>query len=352
MKKIKNLLCIALCLLMLVSLLPLCAAAQEEEKIMIGVGFVTMPYQQLYSEPSSQSQTLAVTNENDCVVVIEQINDSWYLVNHNLQEGYMYADALDIRTEVHAELGKGRINSDIVYMRTGPGTEYSIFISGYQDREFTIIGMFNGWYKVLGKKQTHSVYSTCYVRSDLMDLAEIPYQNEASENTPAYFYLGQEIGEIDYKEQDQVAMAAPALTTSPSAAAICWPRPRIIWVFPMSSAVIPLKALTVPDLYTTSSKRRAILFPGLLQTSTIWAMQFPVISWPPVIWYFLKTPIPAESPMWVFMPAAANLSTHQPTAAVCAMAASAAIGQIITAAHDASVNSLSRHPSDAGISYF
>lgn len=209
MKKIKNLLCIALCLLMLISLLPLCAAAQEEEKIMIGVGFVTMPYQQLYSEPSSQSQTLAVTNENDCVVVIEQINDSWYLVNHNLQEGYMYADALDIRTEVHAELGKGRINSDIVYMRTGPGTEYSIFISGYQDREFTIIGMFNGWYKVLGKKQTHSVYSTCYVRSDLMDLAEIPYQNEASENTPAYFYLGQEIGEIDYKEQDQVAMAAP-----------------------------------------------------------------------------------------------------------------------------------------------
>ena len=209
MKKIKNLLCIALCLLMLISLLPLCAAAQEEEKIMIGVGFVTMPYQQLYSEPSSQSQTLAVTNENDCVVVIEQINDSWYLVNRNLQEGYMYADALDIRTEVHAELGKGRINSDIVYMRTGPGTEYSIFISGYQDREFTIIGMFNGWYKVLGKKQTHSVYSTCYVRSDLMDLAEIPYQNEASENTPAYFYLGQEIGEIDYKEQDQVAMAAP-----------------------------------------------------------------------------------------------------------------------------------------------
>ena len=121
----------------------------------------------------------------------------------------MYADALDIRTEVHAELGKGRINSDIVYMRTGPGTEYSIFISGYQDREFTIIGMFNGWYKVLGKKQTHPVYSTCYVRSDLMDLAEIPYQNEASENTPSYFYLGHEIGEIDYKEQDQVAMAAP-----------------------------------------------------------------------------------------------------------------------------------------------
>ena len=209
MKKIKNLLCIALSLLMLVSVLPLCAAAQEEEKIMIGVGFITMPYQQLYSEPSSQSQTLAITSENDCVVVIEQINDFWYLVNHNLQEGYMYADALDIRTEVHAELGKGRINSDIVYMRTGPGTEFSIFISGYQDREFTIIGMFNGWYKVLGKKQTHTVYSTCYVRSDLMDLAEIPYQNEASENTPSYFYLGHEIGEIDYKEQDQVAMAAP-----------------------------------------------------------------------------------------------------------------------------------------------
>lgn len=180
----------------------------EEEIIFHGIGYVTMPYQCLYSKPSSDSDILAVTEENDCVVVITNQEDSWYKVIYNLQEGYMYAPSLEIKTEAHVELGLGCVNSDIVYMRTGPGTEYSIFISGYQDREFTIIGMFNGWYKVLAKKQTQTQYSTCYVRSDLMDLTEVPYQNAASENTPVFFYMDQEIGEITYKEQEQVAMAA------------------------------------------------------------------------------------------------------------------------------------------------
>ena len=189
--------------------LPAAARAEEEEPIFYGLGYVTMPLQRLYREPSSESEVLAVTDDNDCVVIVSQQEGSWYHVIHNLQEGYMYAPALDVRTEAHAELGLGKINSDIVYMRTGPGTEYSIFISGYRDRTFTIIGMFNGWYKVLAKKQNQTIYSTCYVRSDLMDLTEIPYQNAASEQTPAFFYMDHQIGEITYKEQEQVAMASP-----------------------------------------------------------------------------------------------------------------------------------------------
>ena len=42
-----------------------------------------------------------------------------------------------------------------------------------------------------------------------MDLTEVPYQNAGSEQMPEFFYLDQEIGELTYKEQDQVAMAAP-----------------------------------------------------------------------------------------------------------------------------------------------
>lgn len=208
MKHRKRLLCAALCVLLFISALPLTALAEEDEQIMEGIGFITMPDQMLYSEPSSGSEVLTVTEEYDCVVVIEQSDDDWYRVIYDLEEGYMYANALDIRTEVHVELGKGVINSDIVYLRSGPGTEYSILSSGFQDREYDIIGFFDGWFKILHKKKNKDSYATSFVRSDLLDLSEIPCQNAASDEDPSFFYLGHEIGEITYEESEEVAMAA------------------------------------------------------------------------------------------------------------------------------------------------
>lgn len=203
---------------LILSVMPLCAYAAEEEEeeiIMQGLGFVTMSYQRLYREPDPTSDVLDLAFENDCVVVIEEVDDYWYKVIFNLQEGFMYADSVTINSEIHAELGIGNVNSDIVYVRSGPGTEYSILSSGYRGREYYIIGMFNGWYKVLHKKKTQNAYATGYVRSDLLELKEIPYQNEASELSPIYFYMGQEIGELTYEESKQVTMAAPGTTYVP-----------------------------------------------------------------------------------------------------------------------------------------
>ena len=209
MALLKRLLSSVLVCVLILSSCPFSVLAAEEEIIMLGIGFVTMPYQQLYSKADADSESLTVTSENDCVIIIEEKNDSWYKVIYNLQEGYMYADALDIRTEVHAELGNGVVNSDIVYFRSGPGTEYSILSSGFRSKEYEIIGMENGWYKILTKKKNQSSCMTAYVRSDLLDLEDIPLQNEASEDTPKYFYLGQEIAEPDYEESEAVAMADP-----------------------------------------------------------------------------------------------------------------------------------------------
>lgn len=199
---LKKLVFLILAVSLCICILPVAACAEEEEQIMLGIGFVTTDYQRLYSEPSSASEVLAVTSENDCVVVIRQENDQWYQVIHDLQEGYLYADCLDVRTEVHAELGHGRVNSDIVYFRSGPGTEYSILSSGFRGKDYYIIGMVNGWYKLIRNS------ATCYARSDLLDLIEIPYQNAASDESPNYFYMGHEIGEITFEESEAVAMAA------------------------------------------------------------------------------------------------------------------------------------------------
>jgi dihydrolipoamide dehydrogenase len=80
----------------------------------------------------------------------------------------MLSDCLEVKTEDQIELGLGEINDDIVYLRSGPGTEYSIFKSGFQGKTYPIIGFDDGWYKILYDNET------CYVRSDLLDLTEIP----------------------------------------------------------------------------------------------------------------------------------------------------------------------------------
>lgn len=209
MRLLKRLTLILLATALFLCCLPVSVFAADDEIIMYGIGFVTMPYQCLYSEPTSDSDVLDVTSDNDCVVVISEEGESWYKVIYNLQEGYIYADCLDVRTEVHAELGAGRVNSDIVYFRSGPGTEYSILSSGFRNKEYDIIGIFNGWYKILYKKKNQDSYATAYVRSDLLDLTGIPYQNDASDELPRFFYLGHEIGEVTYEESEQVAMADP-----------------------------------------------------------------------------------------------------------------------------------------------
>lgn len=179
-------------------------AAEDDLPIKLGIGSVITSKLRLYSSADSKSELLATAVCGERVVVIrESSTDGWYRVNYNLQEGYMLSDCLYVKEEEQIELGLGEINDDIVYLRSGPGTEFSIYKSGYQGKTFPIIGFYNGWYKILYNN------NTCYVRSDLLDLTEIPYENKDSETEPQFFIRGEEIGEITYQETKQVAMAAP-----------------------------------------------------------------------------------------------------------------------------------------------
>ena len=205
----KRLFSLLLALILLWGVFPVFAFAEEEPSVLYGIGFVTLPNQRLYSEPSASSQVLKSTSDNDVVIILEKERNSWYKVIHDLQEGYMYADCLDVSTEIHAELGMGRVKDDIVYLRSGPGTEYSILNSAYEDKEFYIIGMFDGWFKILHQKKRSNVIATGFIRSDLLELTEYPAQNASSDTEPKYFCLGKEISEIDYEETKKVAMAAP-----------------------------------------------------------------------------------------------------------------------------------------------
>ena len=185
MKIIRNLLTLLLTLVLAIGSIPLSASAAGT--VMYGIGFVKGTSLRLRSNAATTASTLDTAVRGECVVIIAKEGE-WYRVNYNLPEGYMHSDYLTVNSKENAELGYGRITGAGVNLRTGPGTSFSVCaVSGNGERCY-IIGINDGWYKVLYKDKT------CYIRSDFVELTEIPYENPDSPNTPKYYRGGKAIG--------------------------------------------------------------------------------------------------------------------------------------------------------------
>ena len=185
MKIIRRITALALVMVLLLSGMSVTAFAAENT--MQGIGFVTASSLRLRAEASSNSPVLDTAPQNDCVVVISKTGE-WYKVNYNLQEGYMHEDYLSISSRENAELGYGKINGNAVNLRTGPSTSYSIAAVSAKGEKCYIIGLNSGWYKVIYKDKL------AYIRSDYVDLTELPYENKDSANTPRFFRMGKSTG--------------------------------------------------------------------------------------------------------------------------------------------------------------
>lgn len=181
MKVSTRIVSLALAVVLAVSCLAMSVFASGEIKS--GVAFVNASGLNLRSGPSMDNTVLDVAPRNDVVVILGKTG-SWYHVIYNLQEGYMHSDYLNLIDRENVELGYGRINSYCVNLRTGPSTDYSIVTQAYEGATAYIIGINCGWYKVIYQD------SICYVRSDLLDLTEYPYENQASSNSPKFFRGG------------------------------------------------------------------------------------------------------------------------------------------------------------------
>lgn len=185
MKLSRRIFSFLLVMALLVSALPVTVFAKGP--VMYGIGFTTGSDLRLRSEASTSSKTICYAPKGEVVIVIGKSGD-WYHVQYNLQEGYMHSNYVDVKTSRNAELGYGKVNSNEVNMRTGPGTNYrSVNIGNKGDIVYTI-GLNSGWYKVIFKNDI------CYIRSDFVDLTEIPYENAASSNTPLFFENGVSTG--------------------------------------------------------------------------------------------------------------------------------------------------------------
>lgn len=185
MKRLKRFVCMALTAALLCSVL--CVPALAAGPIMYGIGFVTADALRLRSQANTNSQVLDVATEDECVVVISKTGN-WYKVIYNLETGYMHASYLSVLTRENAELGYGEVTGSAVNLRKGPGTGYGIVDVVTRGEECYIIGLNQGWYKVIYNG------SAAYIRSDYLELTEYPYENADSPNSPKYFRLGKSIG--------------------------------------------------------------------------------------------------------------------------------------------------------------
>lgn len=175
-------------------------SASAAGNVMHGIGFVNTDSLRLRSDSTTNSKVLDTAPKNDCVVIISK-NGDWYKVNYNLQEGYMHQKYLDVLTCENAELGYGEINGSGVNLRSGPSTSYRSVAVATKGSKCYILGLNNGWYKVIYNS------SICYIRSDFVNLTEIPYENKESSNSPKFYRHGKSTG---------VAPSASALNGTPS----------------------------------------------------------------------------------------------------------------------------------------
>jgi len=177
----------ALALVMLLFVGTMAMPASAAGTLTQGIGFVTSTTLRLRQQPSTASTILDTAAQKECVVILSQ-NGDWYQVNYNLQIGYMHKDYLDVASRENAELGYGKITGSGVNMRSGPSTSAGVVTVSSKGDKCYIIGLNEGWYKVIYKNKIG------YIRSDYVALTEIPYENKDSANSPKFFRGGKSTG--------------------------------------------------------------------------------------------------------------------------------------------------------------
>lgn len=151
------------------------------------IGIVDASSLRLRAKPSSSAATLDSAPRGE-IVVVSGKTGSWYQVTYDLTEGYMHESYLDTYTKKNVELGYGKLNANKVNVRSGPGTSYKAVDQANSGEKAYIIGFNNQWYKVIYNSHVG------YIRSDYLNLTEVPYENAASKKDPLFFVDGKSTG--------------------------------------------------------------------------------------------------------------------------------------------------------------
>lgn len=186
MKRFKSILAATIgCIVIACAVVMPASAAQAD--LTTHIATVSASALRLRSGPSTESSTLDYAANGE-YVRIKGKTGSWYQVSYNLTDGYMHESHLLLHDAKNVELGFGRVSGNKVNIRSGPGTSYTAVARGNAGDKAYVIGFNRQWYKVIyGDK-------IGYIRSDYLQLTEIPYENKDSTKAPIFFIDGKSTG--------------------------------------------------------------------------------------------------------------------------------------------------------------
>lgn len=186
MKLLHRIVSLGLTIFLLIGSLSITAGAAGG-KLKTGVAFVNASALRLRSGPSSASATIGYAAKDEVVILLGK-SGNWYKVVYNLKEGYMHSSYLDTATKEDAELGYGSVNGNGVNVRSGPSTNHSSHGKALLNDRVYIIGINDQWFKVIWGEKIG------YIRSDYVDLTQIPLENRASQQKPLFYIRGKSTG--------------------------------------------------------------------------------------------------------------------------------------------------------------
>ncbi len=166
----KRLLTKLLTAILAVSILASLAVGASAIELKTGIGIVESNGLRLRAKPNTDAEILANASYGDNVVIIREV-DGWYLVDYNLQIGYMSADYITFKERENVDLGYGVVEDASVNLRDTPSSDGALLATLTTGETAYIIGLNCGWYKVQYEGQTG------YIRSDLLALTEPPRWN-------------------------------------------------------------------------------------------------------------------------------------------------------------------------------
>ncbi len=180
---------IVILLALLVLALTAITVSANATELKTGIGIVDAGSLRLRGSASTDGEIISTASRGDAVIIIREVGD-WYLVNYNLDIGYMYKEYVTFKEKENVKIGYASFDSSS-NVRKGPGTDTGVVAQAPKGETCFIIGFNCSWYKVSYNGNIG------YVRSDLLTLLEKPYSNAGSPGNT-------------YKEDSKPAESQPA----------------------------------------------------------------------------------------------------------------------------------------------
>ena len=153
-----------------------------------GIGIVETSGLRLRAKPNTDCEILANASYGDSVVIIRDAGD-FYLVDYNLQIGYMAKQYITFKERENIELGYANVIDSAVNMRSAPSSDGELLAQLMPGDQPYIIGFNCGWYKVTFGGDTG------YIRSDLLELTQAPVGNSGGSMVEVVS-LGQQVVDL------------------------------------------------------------------------------------------------------------------------------------------------------------